>query len=173
MPTNRKKIWEHPASGAVLAVAVAMWDAVTNGDISKYATIPVALFVVGVGQVIYALYHERNKLRDELDTVDLRRQIAKQLGKFLSDSVPYQQINALPDIGEMRRWEKRVIGYLSSEPLLGDAFVSRFGVGAGIQINIPAELQEAKRKEQKKWWCHIHTRRARLAEFIKEMRVTQ
>jgi len=146
-----------------------MWAGIQSGDVSPFLTVPVVVFLLGVAQVIYALIHERNELKTNLEDRELRTGIARQLARFLyeSDDKKLQSLDELRPPELIADFDRRVEAYLMEEPRLGTDYLARYRSGAGIQITIPRNMAPLHERQ----WCHLHTKRARLTEFIKELRV--
>ena len=126
------------------------------------------VLVVATFQIIYALGRERNEFKKQLDDRDLRNGIAKELGKLLkeADEKDLQSLDRVHSQDMITQFDRRVEAYLEGEPKLGSDFVARYRSGAGIQITKPPVMSQ----EHERQWCHVHTKKARLVEFIKEMR---
>jgi hypothetical protein len=160
-----------PWIGALVALASALWEAFLSGDgLTQYWSLPALVFLLGIGQVIAALLGRVNALSKQLDDRNLRRKIASRLGDFLQESKRmYDDHRTKPDGTALTKWSESVEAYLDSEPHLGRSYVARFQNGAGIHIEIPAELKTDKMSDRRQIWCKLHTRRARLTEFIQEL----
>jgi hypothetical protein len=131
----------------------------------RYMVLFWAFLLAGLIQAFAALISENRVLHRIVDDRTLRRGIARRLGEFLAEGDQLQKPANVLDHARREKWIAAVEVFMVEEPSLGSDYVARFRNGAGIPITIPDDITG----EAKRWWAHIHTRRARLDEFISEL----